>query len=112
MADSWTLAQNDTWPPLRATLKRVDTGAAVDLTGATVKCTWKLPGGAVKVNKATAVIESPATAGIVRYDPLATDTDTVAVYDQEWEVTFADSKVATFPNTATKNQVIITDDLA
>jgi hypothetical protein len=58
------------------------------------------------------VIESPATAGIVRYDPLATDTDTVAVYDQEWEVTFADSKVATFPNTATKNQVIITDDLA
>jgi hypothetical protein len=99
MPDTWTLGQNDTWPPLRSTLKRIDTGAAVDLTGATVKCTWKLPGGAVKVNKAASVIETPATAGI-------------AVYDQEWEVTFADLKVGTFPNTTEKNQVIITDDLA
>jgi hypothetical protein len=112
MPDTWTLSQNDTWPPLRSTLKRLDTGAAVDLTGATVKCTWKLPGGAVKVNKAASTIETPATAGIVRYDPIATDTDTVAVYDQEWEVTFADLKVGTFPNTTEKNQVIVTDDLA
>src|SRR3982751_3254730 len=110
MADTWTLGRHDTWPPLRSTLKRIDTGTAVDLTGAPVTCSWKLPGGATKFNKALSVVETPNTSGIVRYEPLAADTDTVAVYDQEWEVIFPDGKVGTFPNTATKNQVIITDD--
>lgn len=94
MSDPFYIKEGDTSPALLYTLS-----PTVDLTGATVVFNMRLRSdGSVKVNRAAAVIVSPATGGVVRYDWDADDTDTAGIYQAEFEVTYADSTVETFPN--------------
>lgn len=89
--------QNDTAPSIRATLKDGDDDV-IDLTGATVRFHMRTIGGTTaKVDSAVTVI-SPATSGIVQYDWVADDTDTIGTYQAEFEVTYSDSRIETFPN--------------
>ena len=68
------------------------------LDGATVVFHMRLaPGGAVKVNGSAASIVGEAEFGVVEYNFTASDRDTADVYEFEFEVTFADASVQTFP---------------
>lgn len=94
-------------------IKRGDTKAVftetlgVDLTGATVKFQMRGDGILVRQN---ASIVPPATAGQVNYQLTASDVQIPGQYRQEWEVTFADNSIQTFP-VDDYNEVTIIDDL-
>jgi hypothetical protein len=103
------IKQNDTGPSIQATLKDAD-GVAVSLAGATVSFKMRKQGSATpKVNAAATIVNS--TAGIVKYNWIAADTNTVGTYQAEFQVTYSDLSVETFPN-ATYLKVKVIDDIA
>ena len=89
------IKRNDTLPVFKATLNDVDGDVAV-LSGATVKFIMVDKDGDEKVS-AAAVITGAGT-GQVEYRWIPTDTDTVGSYRGEFEVTFSDGNIMTFPN--------------
>jgi hypothetical protein len=93
---TFLIKQNDTGPAMLATLQDAS-GAAVNITGALVRFHMRQIGSTqVKVD-AAATIVAPFD-GAVRYNWLAADTDTVGSYQAEFEVTYADASIETFPN--------------
>lgn len=109
MADFY-LRQNDTLPSITATLKD-GSGAIVDLTTATAcKFHMRKVGSSVATTNAPAVIVT-ANAGAVRYDWLPADTLLTGTFYAEWEVTFGDGTIVTFPNDG-YTEVLITEELA
>jgi hypothetical protein len=90
--------KNDTGSTIQATLTDAS-GAAVNLTGAAVKFTMTAYGATTpKVNKQTAAIIT-AASGIVAYTWQAGNLDTAGPYRAEFEVTFGNGAVQTFPGT-------------
>lgn len=96
---AFSIKQNDTSPSLQATLKDAALNP-VDLTGATVMFHMKSIDGTVKVDQQMTITN--ASGGVVQYDWQSGDTDTVGTYYVEFEVTYADSSVETFPNNGNK----------
>ena len=96
---AFSIKQNDTSPSLQATLKDASL-SPVDLTGATVMFHMKSVDGTVKVDQEMTITD--ATGGVVRYDWQSGDTDTVGSYYVEFEVTYADASIETFPNNGNK----------
>ena len=90
------LKRNDTSPSISGTCQDAD-GVAVDITSATVRF-HMIDSNDVTVVDSGATIASGA-AGTVRYDWLAADTDTAGGFRGEFEVTFSDATIETFPNT-------------
>lgn len=90
------IKQNDTGPAMLATLQDAN-GNAINLTGASVRFHMRSICGGNPVVDASATIVTP-TSGIVRYNWVAADTDTVGTYQAEFEVTYADASIETFPN--------------
>jgi len=90
------IKQNDTSPSMVATLQDAD-GDVIVLTGASVRFHMRTIGSTNATVDAAAVIVDE-TNGIVRYDWDAADTDTVGSYQAEFEVTYADASIETFPN--------------
>ena len=90
------IKQNDTSPAMLATLQDAD-GNAVNLTGATVRFHMRAVGGNEVVVDDAVTVVTPLS-GIVRYDWSADDTDTIGSYQAEFEVTYADASIETFPN--------------
>lgn len=101
--------QNDTSPAMLATLQDAD-GNAIDITGASVRFHMRAIGSNQTTVDGDATIVT-ASSGLVRYDWIAADTDTVGSYQAEFEVTYADSSIETFPNDG-YIRVEITDDIA
>lgn len=103
------IKRNDTSPAILAQL--VDgNDDPVLLTGATIRFHMK------SVQKSTFILDEAASIddednSIVRYDWDASDTEASGVYRAEFEVTYADGSIETFPNDGYIS-VIITDDLA
>lgn len=93
------IRQNDTASPITATLTD-EAGAAIELTGATIKFQMApIQGGAVKVSAtATNLDTGPANRGQVSYQWTTGQTDTAGLYLGEWQVTFAGGAKQTFPN--------------
>lgn len=106
---SFYIKQNDTAPSLKATLKDGD-GNVINLTDASVRFHMRTVGGASSVVDAAATVNSPATAGVVQYDWVAADTVTTGAYQAEFEVTYGNSKIESFPNNG-YIRVQIVDDI-
>jgi len=90
------IKQNDTAPILAATLKDADE-VAVNLTGSSVRFHMREVGSTTSKVDADAVLVD-ASGGQVKYTWAADDTDTIGSYQAEFEVTFGDGSVETFPN--------------
>jgi hypothetical protein len=108
MATTFNIKQNDTAPVIQGTAK-TRAGAVIDITGATIRFHMNDSTGTNKVDAAGSVVDGPN--GVMKYEWSAADTDTVGTFDGEFEVTYADSKIETFPNDG-HITVVITDDLA
>lgn len=97
MAD-FEIKAHDRLPSIRAQLMTETDEVPVDLTAASsVRFIMTTAVGASSKVSAVAVVESPPSAGIVRYDWIAADTDTPGKYLGEWEVTWVGGKKQTFP---------------
>ena len=103
------IKQNDTSPSMLATLQDAN-GDAVNITGASIRLHMRAIGSNQTTVDAAATIVT-AESGIVRYDWIAADTDTIGSYQAEFEVTYADASVETFPNDG-YIRVEIIDDIA
>ena len=85
-------------------------GAPVNVTGAAVVFSMRVkPAGTLKVTRQTCAIVSGGT-GRVRYEWIADDTDTADEYEGEFQVTYANGKIQTFPNDG-HIPVVVTDDV-
>lgn len=103
------IKQNDTSPSMLATLQDAD-GNAIDLTSANVRFHMrKISSSEVVVDNAAYVVT--ADEGLVRYDWQSDDTASIGSYLAEFEVTYADGTIETFPNDR-YIRVEIIDDIA
>lgn len=99
------IKQNDTSPAIEIT----DTSLVGNLVGATAVFNMRDASGTVKISRGAATTDD--TTGKLTYAWAAGDTDTAGAFNAEFEVTYADTKVETFPNFE-YTEVIITDDIA
>jgi len=102
------IKQNDSSPTIRATLKGAD-GASLNLSGATVSFFMKRDSGDTVIQGAADLFDP--SQGIVQYEWVSGDTAIAGSYGAEFEITYADGKVETFPNSG-KIQVNITPKLS
>ena len=93
------IKQNDTRSPI-SIICRDGSGAAIDLTGATVKFIMATAAGTAPNVDLAGTVASPATSGVVQYQWATGNTATAGTYSAEFQVTFADGTIETFPNTS------------
>lgn len=101
---AFTIKQSDTSPSLQATLQDAD-GNAININGASIRFHMKAVGGAVVIDQPMTIVN--AAGGIVKYDWQSGDTDTAGTYYAEFEVTYSDLSVETFPNNTNETILII-----
>ena len=90
-----TIKRGDTRQIIKAVLG--NDGVPVNLTGATVRFLMsRYQTGALVINRAAHIED--ATGGKIWFVWLAGDTNTAGLYQAEFEVTFPDGKVETYPN--------------
>jgi len=109
MAQVFAIKQNDTSPAIQATCRDAN-GDPIDLTGASIKFHMKAGNGDLKVDGVASIV-APAVAGVVNYSWVAADTDTVGTFQAEFEVTYTDATIETFPN-QNNIRVRVADDIA
>lgn len=108
MAQEFFIKRNDLSPTIRVSLKDAN-GAYVNLNNASVLFKMQpMLGGAIVSSSAEIFDTSTAT---VEYDWQVGDTDTSGSYRAEFEVTYSDGKVESFPNSGFI-RVEITDDIS
>ena len=93
---SFYIKQNDTTPSLRADLKN-GSGDAIDLINATVRFHMR-PIGSITVTIDTAAVVISESGGTVQYNWVSGDTSVMGSYQVEFEVTYQDGTIETFPN--------------
>ena len=97
MEDTFYVKRGDTSPALRYAL----TPASVVLTGATVRFKMRARrprGGAVLIDAVAVVVTATGTPTVEYSAWQPTDFDSANLFEGEFEVTYADGKVETFPN--------------
>ena len=104
------IKRNDTAPSLDAALED-DKNRPVDITGATTVFHMRdTSDNSVKIASGVVSVLS-AVRGEVRYTWAASDTDTAGNFEAEFQVTFADSTIESFPNDS-YIAVIINEDVS
>lgn len=88
-----TIKRNDTRDAIKATLS--NESGPVDLTGATVRFLMS-KGSTVKVDRQAEIQD--AVNGVVWMVFDQGDTDETGTFKAEFEVTFSDARIETFPN--------------
>ena len=104
---AFTIKQNDTSPALQATLQDY-AGAAINLVGASVRLHMKGLDGSLAIDSPMTITN--VAGGVIRYNWQPSDTDTAGTYNAEFEVTYSDLSVETFPNTG-NIAIVITPEL-
>ena len=97
------IRQNDTSPALVATLTDYNDNP-INLTGATVRLHVKDFSGTIKVDSLCTI--TAATLGRISYAWVVGDTDTPGTYYLEFEATYSDNSVETFPNKGNLSLVV------
>jgi hypothetical protein len=106
MASDYTLKQNDTWPPLVATLS--DIAGPLDLTDAdTIRLI--LRSRALVITTAPVEIVDPASSGQVTYTFTTADTRVAGDYSLEFEITWNNGGIETVPNDSYLTITIVED---
>lgn len=106
---TFSIKQNDRSPAMLATLQDAS-GTAVNITGASVRFHMRQIGSTqVKVDAAASIVT--ADEGLVRYNWISADTADTGSFQAEFEVTYADGSIETFPNDG-YIRVEIIDDIA
>ena len=107
--ETFYIKENDTASFLTRDLKDAF-GAPVNVTGASVVFSMRVkPAGTLKVTRQTCAIVAAGT-GRVRYEWVAADTDVADEYEGEFQVTYGNGKIQTFPNDG-HIPVVVTDDI-
>ena len=104
MAD-FNIKQNDTSPGLEYTVAPVTV-----MTGATAVFSMRVRGGSVIVNRQAVTIVNE-TVGVLRYPFKASETAVTGDFIGEFEVTYSDGTIETFPN-STYIDITILGDIA
>ena len=92
--ETFTIKQGNTSPGIEYTLGNYAVGFGI-LAGATA--VFKMsPGGGISTVNAPAVVFNPD--GVLRYAWEVGDTAEAGIYSGEFEVTFVDGSVETYPN--------------
>lgn len=94
MSDIFKIKRRDTSPAIQWEL----TGFQGTLLGATVVFNMQNPRGEIIVNRAPAEVLAGAETPTLVYYWDQGDTDVAGAYSAEFEVTFSDGSVETFPN--------------
>lgn len=89
------IKQNDTSPAIRATLKDSN-GQVLNLIGASVKFHMKTENGRIAVDNTATIVDDEN--GIVEYNWANGDTKYEGLNYAEFEVTYEDESIETFPN--------------
>jgi hypothetical protein len=95
---SVVMKRHDRRPSLRIVVKDKDTGDPFDFTDVTSAKFLMVDEDGTLVVDSAAAIESPVTAGILRYDWNSGDTDTEGEYRAEFELTYSGGEKLTVPN--------------
>ena len=107
--ETFYIKENDTASFLSRDLKDAF-GAPVNVTGAAVVFSMRVkPAGSLKVTRQVCAVVAAGT-GRVRYEWIADDTDTADEYEGEFQVTYANGKIQTFPNDG-HLPIVVTDDI-
>jgi hypothetical protein len=109
--ETFYIKQNDTASFLTRDLKDAF-GSPVNVTGASVVFSMRVkPAGTMKITRQDGVVVN-AGIGRVRYEWASdgSDTNTADEYEGEFQVTYADGKIQTFPNDG-HIPIVITDDV-
>ena len=107
--ETFYIKENDTASFITRDLKDAF-GAPVNVTGASVVFSMRVkPAGSLKVTRQTCAIVAAGT-GRVRYEWIAADTDAADEYEGEFQVTYANGRIQTFPNDG-HIPVVVTDDI-
>ena len=107
--ETFYIKANDTASFLTRDLKDAF-GAPVNVTGASVVFSMRVkPAGALKVTRQACAIVTAGT-GRVRYEWTAANTNTADEYEGEFQVTYANGKIQTFPNDG-HIPIVVTDDI-
>ena len=93
MSDIFYIKRGDTSPRLVYKLF-----PDVNLTGASAVFNMRKKGAANTVNRGAATVVAPATGGTLSYPWAPADTATEGQFEAEFEVTYADLTVETYPN--------------
>jgi hypothetical protein len=93
---TFVIKQNDTSPSIEATLTNIN-GGAINIASASVRFHMKnMSNNVLTVDQPATIVN--AANGIVRYAWQAADTQTPGMYNCEFEVTYSDNSIESFPN--------------
>ena len=91
----FNIKQNDTSPAIQVALRNAS-NRPVNLIGAVVRFHMRTEDNLVLVNKPATVVDQEA--GIVRYEWETGDTNFYGICFGEFQVTYEDESIETFPN--------------
>ncbi len=109
MSETFNIKRNDLSPSIRWELEDPDTV----LTNATVVFNMKHRGenGEVVINRAPAMVVSSADRPTLGYEWVEGDTAAAGLFEAEFEVTYADGKPETYPNSIEGIPIKIVPDI-
>ncbi|ELY47319.1 hypothetical protein [Natronorubrum sulfidifaciens] len=104
--ETFIIRQGDTAPAIRATL-RDRSGVAIPLEDAFIEFRMRDRDGNLLIRDSAGT--DPDEVGVVIYEWQPGDTDRAGVFRSEWQVTYPDGGIETFPNMGYLTVYVIDD---